>query len=264
MKGTDAKSQCLSYFCPVKQLRLAWRLLFFIVYTVRIVAEMWLKNVLHGNSVRRSMHIRRRWANRLLRGVGVRITVVGTPPTEPCILVSNHRTHLDPILIMCDVDAMPVAKAEIGRWPLIGKGAQLGGMLLIERENAHSRADALRQIEAKVGEGFSIILFPEGTTSALSGTLPFKRGVFQTAARAGLAIVPVALIFADPEDFWVNNTESFLRHAGRRFLVDHMHVQVHYGPVLRHTEADWLLHTAQDWVNTQLLKAPGKRESVHS
>ncbi|HMX41816.1 MAG TPA: lysophospholipid acyltransferase family protein [Saprospiraceae bacterium] len=234
-------------------LRLFWRLLFFVVYTTRIVAEIWIRRAFFRADMRAAMHIRRRWAKHLLTNVGVRFSVYGTPPDYPCILVANHRSYLDPILMLCHVDAYPVAKAELAEWPLMGKGAQLAGILYLRREDSGSRANILKAMGEKLADGFSIVIFPEGTTSALKGTLPFKRGVFQLAARDHWPVVPVALHFPDTRDFWVGRV-SFLEHAWRRFSQRHIRVDVHYGPPLRGSDAPQLAHESQTWIEQTLLR----------
>lgn len=224
------------------------------MYTSRIVAEIWLRNLLQGVDIRRSMRIRRRWARRLLPSVGVSLQYTGAPPDTACLLVANHRSYLDPILMLCHVDAFPVAKAELANWPLIGKGAQMAGILYLRRENAKSRAGTLQRIQAVLESGIPVIIFPEGTTSALRGTLPFKKGVFQLAAKQQIPIVPVAVDFADIEDFWVGK-ETFVAHAGRRFQEKKVSVTLHYGPVIQGSDADTLLGEARDWIENRLLKS---------
>lgn len=231
--------------------RLLWRLLFFVVYTTRIVAEIWIRQVLFKADIRTAMHIRRRWAKHLLTNVGVRLSTHGLPPDYPCILVANHRSYLDPILMLCHVNAYPVAKAELADWPLMGKGAQLAGILYLRREDGRSRANILKVMAERLTSGFSIIIFPEGTTSSLTGTLPFKRGVFQLAARDGWPVVPVALDFADPRDFWVGRV-TFMQHAWSRFGQPTIEVALHYGTPLQGTDAEQLSATARTWIENTL------------
>lgn len=238
----------------MKTLRLLWRLIFFVVYTTCIVAEIWIRRVFFKADMHAAMHIRRRWAKHLLTNVGVRLSTYGIPPDYPCILVANHRSYLDPILMLCHVDAYPVAKAELAEWPLMGKGAQLAGILYLRREDGHSRAGILKAMSEKLSEGFSIIIFPEGTTSALEGTLPFKRGVFQLAARQQWPIVPVALHFPDSRDFWIGRV-SFLAHAWSRFGQPDIWVDMHYGPPLRSTDTRQLADEARTWIETTLRQA---------
>ena len=199
------------------------------------------------------MRIRRRWARRLLPAVGTQIETEGNAPDFPCLLVGNHRSYLDPIILLRDVDAYPVAKAEVATWPVLGKGARMAGILSLQRENSASRSDILRLIGRRIEAGFQVIIFPEGTTSGLPGTLPFRKGAFQLAARSGFPVVPVAFCFADEKDFWIEN-ESFLTHAKRRFLEKTIRVKVIYGPTLQGDDADALMEEARGWIEGKLLK----------
>lgn len=235
----------------MKTLRLVARLLFFLLYTTAIVAEIWLRGLIYGHSVRRAMRIRQRWARKLLSTMGIRIETKGTAPGFPCLLVGNHRSYLDPIILLRDVDAYPVAKAEMAGWPIIGKGARMAGILYVERENSASRSDILRLIGRRIEAGFQVMIFPEGTTSGLPGTLPFRKGAFQLAARSGFPVVPVALCFADAADFWVGKI-SMPAHASRRFREKTIHVTVHYGPTLQGDDADALMEEARGWIEEKL------------
>lgn len=201
------------------------------------------------------MGIRRRWARNLMPLIGVQLKVEGPIPTIPCLVISNHRSYLDPILMLQDVDAFPVAKAELANWPIIGKGAKMAGILYLRRENANSRAGTLVKIQKKIEAGHPVIIFPEGTTSALPGTLPFKRGVFQLAAKSAIPIVPVAVCFDEKADFWVGK-ETFLGHAGRRFKQARIGVKLVYGEPVAHDDPEILMSTVRTWIEAQLLAYP--------
>jgi 1-acyl-sn-glycerol-3-phosphate acyltransferase len=235
----------------VKAFRILRRFLILTLYTTSIVAEILLRKMLYGADIHDAMRVRKRWARNLLRWVGVRMETEGEIPDFPCLIVSNHRSYLDPILMLCDIDGYPVAKAELASWPVLGKGAMYSGILYLRRESSGSRVSIIRAMEEKVKEGFPVIIFPEGTTSGLTGTLPFKKGVFQLAAKADIPVVPVALVFASEADYWVG-TEGFLSHAGRRFKEKHIHVKVCYGPALRSDQPDLLLNEARAWIETRI------------
>ncbi|MCC7246309.1 MAG: 1-acyl-sn-glycerol-3-phosphate acyltransferase, partial [Saprospiraceae bacterium] len=178
-------------------LRLCWRGLFAGVFTSIVVARMRLLNLFFGKNYPRNLRIRRRWARVVLKNCGIRLTVSGDIPASPCVLVVNHRSWLDPMLILRDVLAFPVAKAEMSDWPLLGSGAKLAGIIYVQREDSGSRLSTLRQMAIQIKAGHSIMIFPEGTTSDLEGTLPFKTGAFQVAAKMKIPVVPVALLYAD-------------------------------------------------------------------
>ncbi len=171
-------------------------------------------------------------------------------------MVCNHRSYLDPILLLCYIDAFPVAKAELAQWPLLGKGAQLAGILYLKRENAKSRTAILKEITSAILSGFQVILFPEGTTSALPvGVLAFKKGSFGAAAQDGFPVVPAALCFEEVADFWVGS-ETFLQHAFRRFKEKEIRVKVAFGPMLRSPDSGELLEKSRYWIENQLIASP--------
>lgn len=233
-------------------LRLFPRFLFFLSCTAWTVARIWLRSLLRGPDLRAAMRVRRRWARGLLHGVGVRVRVEGEPPVGACIVVSNHRSYLDPILVLRDLPAFPVAKAELADWPLIGRGARSAGILYLKREDAGSRSSTLRAVADITGQGYPVLIYPEGTTSGLPhGTLPFKKGIFQLAARLELPVVPVALIFHDERDFWIGH-DTFFAHVRRRFVERRIHVTVCYGPPLRSTDGEQLRAEAQGWIEARL------------
>lgn len=247
---------CAFLFLPaVRRIRIIYRLIFFAVYTARIVAEVYWRRVILRSDMLRVMSVRRRWARRVLSGVGVRVETAGTPPDEPCLILANHRSYLDPILLLRDVFAFPVAKAELAGWPLIGKGAKWAGILYVQRERGGSRVSTLKALADVIQQqGFSVILFPEGTTSDLPGMLPFKKGSLRTATKWQLPVAPVAICFDDPRDYWVGEV-SFLEHAWQRFQDREIRVRVCYGPLMRHDDPEILEANVRQWIETQLTEA---------
>lgn len=239
----------------MKTIRIAWRLVFFIGYTALIVAEVLVRYKVFRQGVPALMRVRRRWCRNLLPGAGIRLSVEGTPPQGACIIVGNHRAHLDPLLLLRDVDGYPVAKAEIEGMPLIGLGGRLAGMLFVQRDDPGSRVGTIRAIVKVLQAGFPVIIFPEGDTSDFDGTKPFKRAVFEIAARYQIPVVPVAILFEDAADCWVTQ-EHYLKHAARRFSRPRIHMGVRYGPMLRGTDAQALLEDARAWINVCLGENP--------
>ncbi|HAD11202.1 MAG TPA: hypothetical protein DCF33_02065 [Saprospirales bacterium] len=219
--------------------------------------QIGVANLLLGDDIRRSMRIRQKWARTLLPTLGIKLQVQGNLPTYPCLLVANHRSYLDPILIIRDLDVYPVAKAEIADWPLIGKGAQMAGILYLKREQHGSRVGTLKQMLDRIKSDFSVLIFPEGTTSDHQDTLPFSKGGFKMAAQNNIPVVPVAIVYEAPADYWVGNA-TFLGHARKRFAADEIKVDVHYGQEIVETDSDLLQQQAQAWINSTLKKHPIK------
>jgi 1-acyl-sn-glycerol-3-phosphate acyltransferase len=237
----------------MKKLRGIFRLLYFVIYTLIKVGQIVMMSLLAGQNIRRSMRIRKQWARHLLPAIGVRIKSRGIPPDYPCILMGNHRSYLDPSIILHDAFAYPVSKAEVSNWPLIGYGAKVSGVLFLKRESKASRKFTLDAIASKLQEGFPVILFPEGTTHSNMQTIDFKIGGFKLAAENNFPIVPVAIDYSDPADHWIGD-DTFLPHFLRRFGEPVMRVQVRYGDAIWSDDPQILLAEAKAWIDAQLLE----------
>ncbi|MCC7465294.1 MAG: 1-acyl-sn-glycerol-3-phosphate acyltransferase [Saprospiraceae bacterium] len=235
----------------MKKIRAIWRLCYFAAYTLMRVSQIVLLSVFKGENIRRSMRIRQRWARHLLPAIGVKIESRGTPPDFPCILMGNHRSYLDPIVILHDTFAYPVSKAEVSNWPIVGYGAKVSGVLFLKRESIASRKFTLEAIAEKLREEFPVILFPEGTTHSEPQTIAFKPGGFRLAAANHIPVVPVAIEYASAKDYWVGN-DTFLPHFIRRFGEKNMKVRISYGEAIWNEDPVSLLEEAQSWINGEL------------
>ncbi len=234
--------------------RALWRLLYFASYTSLRIAQVVISGLLPGATVLTALRIRHQWIQHLLPAIGVRVAVQGVPPDFPCIIMGNHRSYLDPAFLVCYVPrSYPVSKAEVAKWPILGYGLKVTGVLFLQRESVASRRTTLQGIAEKVRSGFPILLFPEGTTQAQPQTAPFKIGGFQLAAAEGIPIVPVAVEYRDSADYWVG-TDTFLAHFFRRFGQKRMDAYLHFGPTLQHPDPEWLLQQTKAWIDAELLR----------
>lgn len=140
------------------------------------------------------------WAARMLAIMGVTVDVRGQPPLQgPMLLVSNHISWLDILVMHAARHCRFVSKAAVRRWPLVGPLATGAGTLYIERA---SRRDAMRvvhQMADSLKAGDIVAVFPEGTTGDGRTTLPFHGNLIQAAISAGAPVLPVALRFIDTE-----------------------------------------------------------------
>lgn len=139
-----------------------------------------------------------RWAQRVLRVLDVRCEVQGCLPGGPVLVVANHVSWLDVVVLLALAPRLRfVAKADVRRWPLVGALAAGAGTLFIERGSAraaHAMADALA---AHLAGGAGIAVFPEGTTSVGQGVGPLAAALFEPACRTGCTVQPVALRYDD-------------------------------------------------------------------
>jgi 1-acyl-sn-glycerol-3-phosphate acyltransferase len=134
------------------------------------------------------------WSRDMLHIMGVQIEVRGqVPAAGPCLVVANHISWLDILVINAAQPVRFVSKADVLRWPLLGSLVAGAGTLFIERE---SRRDAVRMVQLmaeRLQAGDRVAVFPEGTTGDGRGLLPFHPNLLQSAIAADAPIVPVAL-----------------------------------------------------------------------
>jgi len=119
-------------------------------------------------------------------------TVQASPPTRPCIFVSNHASYLDSLLLICSLPRPVafVAKQELAQQPLLRwLLARLGVVFVARFDPAHC-TDVVA--EARRADR-DFLFFPEGTFQRMPGLLPFHLGAFAAATEAGMPVVPIAL-----------------------------------------------------------------------
>ncbi len=139
------------------------------------------------------------WAARFLEIWRIELDVRGQPPQGgPVLMVANHISWLDILVLHAAGYCRFVSKADVKRWPVIGPLATGAGTLYIERA---SRRDAMRVVHHMrdaLLRGEVVAAFPEGTTTDGSTLLPFHANLIQAAISAQVPALPVALEFIDP------------------------------------------------------------------
>ncbi|ETK34440.1 lysophospholipid acyltransferase family protein [Microbispora sp. ATCC PTA-5024] len=149
------------------------------------------------------------WSRLLLRALGIRIEThrgfafvsgsveVRTEPAEtgPALLVCNHVSWLDPLVVAASTPCRPLAKSEISQWPLIRTLAAGGGAMFIDRDRLAGLPEVVAGMAAALRAGDSVAAFPEGTTWCGREMGPFRPAVFQAALDAGVPVRPLALRF---------------------------------------------------------------------
>lgn len=125
------------------------------------------------------------------------------PQNEPCIFVSNHASYLDGYVLTAILDRpfSFIAKAELQSKFIVRILLKRIGTLFVERFDQQKGIDDAKIITEEGAAGRSLFFFPEGTFMRMPGLLPFRMGAFETAARTGLPLVPIA----------VRGTRSILR-----------------------------------------------------
>jgi 1-acyl-sn-glycerol-3-phosphate acyltransferase len=157
-----------------------------------------------------------RWASTLLDLFGVHVLARGPvlSTDRGHLVVANHRSAADILLLLRAFGGPIVSRADIARWPLIGPAAKAAGTVFVERTNTVSGANAIRTIRTLLSEKATVILFPEGTTYAGDEVRPFFAGAFVAAMHTPIDIVPVGIAYASGSGAAFVN-ESFGAHLSR-------------------------------------------------
>lgn len=142
--------------------------------------------------------VARAWARSILIVGGIRVTVRGKahiPKDGPCIFMANHASQADiPVLLaFLKVQFRWLAKAELFKIPILGRGMAGCGYISIDRSNRKAAFESLRIAADTIRKGASVMIFPEGTRSPDGRIQDFKKGGFVLSVDAGVPIVPVVI-----------------------------------------------------------------------
>jgi len=155
-----------------------------------------------------------RWCRGLLwiAGVDLRLaSALPPPPRKARLVVANHRTAYDFLILFALFGGSFVSRAEVVGWPLIGHAARRSQTIFTDRASARSGAQAIRAIRSQLKRGRTVLIFPEGTTSAGDDLLPFSAGAMAAARGLDVEIVPVGFAYPPGSEYI---EDSFLDHVG--------------------------------------------------
>ncbi len=129
-----------------------------------------------------------------LSAVNVQLSKIGPSPTQG-LLVSNHLSYLDILVLSGALPCIFVSKAEVESWPIFGRYARWAGSVFVRR---HDRADIARanvSVADSLQNGVPVLLFPEGTTTDGESVLPFHSTMLQPAIDAGSQATPCCVSY---------------------------------------------------------------------
>jgi 1-acyl-sn-glycerol-3-phosphate acyltransferase len=181
----------------------------------------------------------RAWCRALLASFGMRAIVDGAPSPAPGgrLVVSNHRSSADILLLLSTFGGAMVSRADVAGWPLIGAAARTAGTVFVDRSDAFSGASAVRSIRARLVARSTVVVFPEGGTFPGDEVRPFRPGAFVASLRAGAEIVPVGLAYATGSEAAYGD-ETFGAHLARLAAADPSRVAVCVGAPILAGESD--------------------------
>jgi 1-acyl-sn-glycerol-3-phosphate acyltransferase len=167
-----------------------------------------------------TMERRAQWVQASCRGIltslGIAYRVYGQPPSRG-LVVSNHLSYLDVLILSAAMPCFFVAKLEIDGWPFFGKAARCGGTIFLDRSSHASSLSVAEQMSERLKLDVPVLLFPEGTSTDGSEVLPFHPRLIDPATSAGVPVTAAAVRYIieggmeERELCWYGDTE-FVPH----------------------------------------------------
>lgn len=148
--------------------------------------------------------IRKVWSRCLIASTGAKLCLhgqdVGKIDLKNTMLVSNHISWMDTVVMLRLCFLRYIGKVEMLKWPLLRSVIQAGGTIFIDRSKKREIISINQQVAQLLQDGATVGLFPEGTTSNGLRILPFKAPILEAARMAESQIIPVVLSYRKEDD----------------------------------------------------------------
>lgn len=137
------------------------------------------------------------WAKYLVDNVGIDINVKGLEnlPKGNCLYVANHQSLFDiPVLLVAIGKPMGfIAKKEMENLAIISSWMKAIHCVFMDRANVREAVKAINQGIKNLNDGYSMVIFPEGTRSKGPKVGEFKKGSMKLATKSKVPVVPITI-----------------------------------------------------------------------
>ncbi|MEM7586439.1 MAG: 1-acyl-sn-glycerol-3-phosphate acyltransferase [Acidobacteriota bacterium] len=203
-----------------------------------ILLSALVKSIFSAQQLRWRNAAFRWWGRSLCRVLGMRIEVIGKPPTGKFFLVANHVSYVDIILLASQVSCSFIGKADLRGWPLLGWAFRNADTIFIDRGRKRDLLRVLQQVRTSLNRGLGVLAFPEGTSSRGESILPLKPSLLEFAIEAEQPVHFVTLGYrttpgltgppADEAVCWWDDTH-FLVHFLRLLRLPSFEATLNFG-----------------------------------
>ena len=138
------------------------------------------------------------WSLRTLHVMGVTVRVQADEVSSatfasPQLLVANHVSWLDVLVIQSLHPSVFVAKEEVRAWPVLGAIAQACEVVFVARGSPSSARKMVAGVSAALARGHRVAGFPEGTSTEGHAVRMFHANLFEAAIEQAVDVQPLAL-----------------------------------------------------------------------
>jgi 1-acyl-sn-glycerol-3-phosphate acyltransferase len=150
------------------------------------------------------------------------------------LVVSNHLSYLDIVILSAVMPALFISKIEIGSWPFFGTLARMGGTMFINRSSRASAAAVASDMAERLRSHLRVLLFAEGTSSDGTQVLRFHSSLFEPAVAQQIPVTAAAVRYViedggqERDLCWFDDT-LFLPHIWKALATRGFFAEVKFG-----------------------------------
>ena len=188
------------------------------------------------------------WLSRGVAILGVKVLARGRPHRAPVLMLANHISWLDILVLATQSDSGYVAKAEVAQWPLLGWLFRVGGTEFVRRGSHADLARVLKRMQARLKAGQSLTIFPEGTSGGVVMPRRFRPRLLQAAVDAKVPVQPVAIYYG-PQTRAVAfiGEDSFVTNLWALMAEEPVVAEITFLPTLSTVSGDCRLLADESW-----------------
>lgn len=203
----------------------------FLLLTLPLMPLQWV--LLRTSPRNFARRLPRAYHRMVCRLFGIRVHVEGLLPQQgPLLLLSNHTSWIDILVLSAFAPVAFIAKSEVRDWPLFGLLARLQRTVFVERTQRQKTGQSRDEISTRLDTGDILVLFAEGTTSDGASILPFKSALLGAAETSGALVQPITLAY---RGHWgapmSRRNRPFYAWYGDMALPDHLLGVLGQGPI---------------------------------
>lgn len=189
----------------------------------------------HPNNARcKTNRIKQKWLQVFSKILSLDIHIEGRAVEDSALIISNHVSWLDIIVLGQHLPGYFVAKNDILAWPVIGYLSKRVGTVFVRRGDKQAIHRTTEQMSWLLKQNSKVFVFPEGTTSEGSTVLPFHSSLLQPGLLTKSAIQPVALRYsgeANAQAPFVGD-DAFIPHLLKMLKLRNIEVSIKILPAL--------------------------------
>jgi len=156
------------------------------------------------------------------RVMGIRVRVDGTlrPRAGNVMLVSNHLSYVDMLVIASQIPSCFVTSMDMRATMGIGHLCRAAGCLFVDRRRMWNLKNEIAEIAEALEEGLDVAVFPEATSTNGAGVMPFRRALYESAVKSRRPVQPVCLNYEaiDGRSLDVENRDRVYWYGDMTFL----------------------------------------------